>query len=399
MKSLVPSTATAAIILRLLASATLDSVAANIFPFDKPTFRYTPFQNLDTTTQTIAEEKLGYIELTWNNHGLAPVEKSGWSSLTSNERGGAELLGFEQNTWDCFVNHYEDSTWEELAEKGAQAHFESLGWSQAHWEYTSDTLPYTEGRWWGQLTDQEKTAANGLCYFEDNWNRLDMNPNSSFFPHPMPTFRYKPWDALSSVAQNVAGGMLNYTEDMWNTLGTSILEKNTFLNLASDKREGAMELGFYPHTWDCFMNHYRAYYWSSFHDDLSVAMETLGWNETMWREGIDAPASEDLYWIDLLPDEKAAATRLCYFKEIWDQEPIPKWYDYETGMSTAISSVDPLPNDINLDIFEETGYVGKPPGSIGAAAFTTLDVSQSYRALASSNIVAVGLSMGVLLLV
>jgi len=391
-------TSTAAIIILILASAALDSVSADFFPFDKPTFRYTPFQNLDTTIQIVAEEKLGYIMLTWNNHGLASVEKSGWESLTSNEREGAELLGFEQNTWSCWVNHYEDSTWDELVEKGAQAYFEQLGWTRAHWEYTAP-LPFTEGRWWGQLTDKEKDAANGLCYFEDNWNRLDMNPNPSFFPHPMPDFRYKPWDALSSVAQNVAGGMLNYTEDMWNNLGTSILEKNTFLNLATSTREGAMALGFYPHTWDCYLNHYRAYYWSSFHDDLLVAIETLGWNETMWREGTDSPASEGLYWIDLLPDEKAAATRLCYFKEIWDQEPLPKWYDYNTGMNTAVSPDGPLPNDINLGIFEETGYVGKAPGSVGAAVHTPLDMSRAHRTLLSSNIAVLIISTGVLLLV
>ena len=105
MKSALTTPASAAAItLRILAGATLlDAVAADTFPFTKPGFRYTPFQNLDTTTQTIAEEKLGYIELTWNNHGLAPVEKSGWTSLTSNERDGADLLGFSQERWD--VSH------------------------------------------------------------------------------------------------------------------------------------------------------------------------------------------------------------------------------------------------------------------------------------------------------
>ena len=173
MKCPVTLSSTAVIALRMFAGATLGApVSADQFPFDKPAFRYTPFQNLDTTVQTIAEEKLGYISLTWNNHGLAPVEKTGWDSLTSNEREGAELLGYTADAWDCFLNHYEDSTWDELADKGAQIYFERLGWTRAHWEYTAPDLPYTEGRWWGQLTDNEKAAANGLCFFEDNWVRM-----------------------------------------------------------------------------------------------------------------------------------------------------------------------------------------------------------------------------------
>ena len=90
---------------------------------------------------------------------------------------------------------------------------------------------------------------------------IDMNPNPTFFPYPMPEFRYKPWSELEVVTQNTANGLLNYTEDTWNELGTLLAERNTFLNLPGEQREGAAELGFYSHTWDCFMNHYEAYYW------------------------------------------------------------------------------------------------------------------------------------------
>mmetsp|Transcript_6733 Transcript_6733/g.10761 ORF Transcript_6733/g.10761 Transcript_6733/m.10761 type:complete len:393 (+) Transcript_6733:155-1333(+) len=392
MKSLTP-TSTAAI--AILASATFDSVSADTFPYATPTFRFEQFLKLDATSQSLAEERLGYIELTWNNHGLAPIEKKGWSSLSSNERDGANLIGYTEGTWDCFINHYENYSWDELAEKGVQAHYQGLGWSQEHWEHTAADIVYTEGRWWGQLTDNEKKAANALCYFKENWDKVDMNPNPSFFPHPVPNFRFMPWNELSAVTQNVAGGMLNYTEATWNNLRTSVVEKNTFLNLDSDEREGAMDLGFYTHTWDCFMNHYLSYYWSSFHDDLKVAIVTLGWDEAMWSDESDtAPASEGKFWIDLTPDEKAAATRLCYFRETWDAEPITNW-------NTAVTPDGPLPKDINLDIFVSTGYVGREPGSVGAAAYTatTTDLSSSSIALASSNVLALVLSMGVFLFV
>mmetsp|Transcript_26034 Transcript_26034/g.42290 ORF Transcript_26034/g.42290 Transcript_26034/m.42290 type:complete len:404 (-) Transcript_26034:184-1395(-) len=401
-----PFTPTSTAAIAVLASVASSSVSADTFPFPTPSFRYEPFSSLATTSQNIAEEKLGYVEVTWNNHGLAPIEHTGWAGLSSNERDGASLLGYTQDTWDCFIHHYEGYTWDDLAEKGVQTHFIDLGWTQAHWEHTVDTTVSTDARWWGQLTDNEKRAANGICYFKDNWDKIDMNPNPSFFPHPVPNFRYRPWDELDAVTQNVAANMMNYTEDKWDSLGTSVTEKNTFLNLRSEQRAGALDLGFYTHTWDCFMNHYLAYFWSSFHDDLLVAIETLGWNEAMWMGKVNlVPPSENKIWIDLTPEEKAAATRLCYFKEIWDQEPIPRWYDYEAGMNTVVTTGGPVPKDIDLDIFVTTGYAGKAPGDVGTVVYTATDAeveeeksSSSYR-LVSLSVLALVLPMGAFLFV
>eukprot|EP00578_Thalassiosira_sp_NH16_P020111 CAMPEP_0181083060 /NCGR_PEP_ID=MMETSP1071-20121207/3957_1 /TAXON_ID=35127 /ORGANISM="Thalassiosira sp., Strain NH16" /LENGTH=397 /DNA_ID=CAMNT_0023164695 /DNA_START=61 /DNA_END=1254 /DNA_ORIENTATION=- len=395
MKSLTPPFKAA---IAILASAIPAAVTATSFPYAEPAFRYRPFHKLDTTSQNIAQEKLGYLEVTWNNHGLAPIEKKGWPALTSNERDAAVTLGFTQATWDCFINHYEQYSWEELEEKGVQEHYIKLGWTEAHWNHELESVPYTEGRWWDQLTDNEKQAANKICYFEPNWDKLDMNSNPSFFPHPMPNFRYVPWDELSSVSRNIAGGMLNYTQSSWDNHGDAIVEKNTFLNLKPEQREGAIELGFYTHTWDCFMNHYLSYFWSSFHEDLKVAIVTLGWDEDMWaNDGDMIPASEGKIWDDLSPEEKAAATRLCYFKEIWDSEPITQWYDYNAGKNTAVTADGPLPKDINLEIFQETGYVGKAPGSVGAEVYTVVGLSAGTSHKLTSSLVVVILSMGAFL--
>lgn len=404
MKSLSPAPAAVAL------AASLASVAADPqFPVVKPDIRYTAFNKLDSTSRTIAQEKLGYDELTWNNHGLAPIEQRRWTHLTSNERDGADLLGFSQERWDCFINHFEDYAWDELAEIGntichthechrdksyIQQHYRQLGWTQAHWEHTTDTVPYTEARWWGQLTDVEQKAANGLCFFEKNWDKVDMNPNPSFFPHPMPNFRYTPWSEMHHVSHKIADEKLGYTQEKWDNLGTALVERNTFLNLKPIEREGAMDLGFYIHTWDCFMNHYSAYYWSSFHEDLKVAIETLGWNEEMWgKDGTEVPESELTDWALLTPEEKAAATRLCFFEELWDDKPITEWYDYDKGVNTAIKETATVPEDINLEIFVNTGYVGKEPGSVGAHAYTVAGLNGSHRTLVSSHAALLALSL------
>lgn len=156
MKSLhVPSKAAIAI---LAASISVQTASAS-FPVPPPEARYKPFQKLDSTAQNIAIEKLGYTAETWNNHGLAPIEKKGWSSLTSNERTAAAELGFTQNSWDCFINHYEQDTWEELEARGVQEHYRQLGWTEAHWTHVAEDVPYTESRWWDMLTSNEKDVS------------------------------------------------------------------------------------------------------------------------------------------------------------------------------------------------------------------------------------------------
>jgi hypothetical protein len=392
-----PQSKASAIAAVLAASVSL--VSANSFPVEKPAQRFKPFNQLDTTAQNIAEEKLGYTSSTWNNHGLAEIERSRWTSLTSNQRDAAVILGFGEKSWDCFINHYESYSWEELDAAGAQAHYRGLGWTEEHWTQETGESPSTESRWWDMLTDTEKASANGICYFEDNWDRIDMNPNPSYFPHPFPEFRYKPWSEMGTTTQYIAAGMMNYTEESWDQLGLALVEKNTFLNLEPDQRDGALELGFYTHTWDCFMNHYMSYFWSSFQEDLLVAVETLGWTEEMWSDGSSAyPASEETMWVDLTPDEKAAATRLCYFREVWDDEPITMWYDYDLKKNTAVTSDGPVPKDINLDIFEGTGYAGRAPGQVGVDAYTSADSSASLTASAATTI-ALALSMAVFLFV
>jgi hypothetical protein len=386
MRSLAPPSKAA---IAIIASSII-VVAADSFPVAEPTFRFQPFNQLDSTSQNIAIEKLGYTQQTWNNHGLNPIERRRWTSLTSNERDAASQLGFTQPTWDCFINHYEQYTWDELDSAGAQTHYRNLGWTEDHW-LMLDTAPTpeTETLWWDMLNDNQKSAANGICYFKDNWNKIDMNPNPSFFPHPMPEFRYIPWSELSDSARTLASSAMNYTEDYWNNLGSSVVEQNTFFNLDADARDAAMELGFYTHTWDCFMNHYLSYYWGSFQDDLKVAIETLGWTEEMWSDNSNEyPPSEAKAWIDLTPEEKAAASRLCYFREIWDDEAITEWFDYTTGRQTAVKDDTHLPSGIDLSIFAETGYAGRDPGMVGAGAYT-VDSGSSFRVMSTSVLAAV----------
>lgn len=367
----------------IAALATGSLARDDVFPVQKPEFRYQQFSKLDRVQQRAATDKLDFTAVTWNALGLNDVERKGWDYLTTDEQVGATQLGFTKESWDCFIDHYSSAYWAELVSGNKASQYMRLGWSQESWEGDSDH-PASEGKWWDQLSEDEKTAANQLCYFKMNWNQEDMNPNNSYFPYMFPAFRYKPWNELSLSMQNTAIGMMNYTEDLWNDLGTHVAEKNTFLNLDSTMREGAMELGFYTHNWDCFINHYQSYYWSSFHADLLVAITTLGWTEDSWTNDMQSPPlSESKRWSDLTPDEKAAATRLCYFEQTWDTDLWVTLEDFD--LSEVVTPDGPMPTDINLNIYETTGYAGREPADVIAGRY----INASYRTMVSSGVLAV----------
>ena len=45
----------------------------------------------------------------------------------------------------------------------------------------------------------------------------------------------------------------------------------------------------------------------------------LGWTEASWEEEEKPPASEDKYWNQLNDEEREAAAKLGYTKELWDK--------------------------------------------------------------------------------
>jgi len=47
--------------------------------------------------------------------------------------------------------------------------------------------------------------------------------------------------------------------------------------------------------------------------------KVLGWDEASWEGEAKQPASEDKYWNGLSDAERAAATKLGYTKETWDE--------------------------------------------------------------------------------
>jgi hypothetical protein len=111
----------------------------------------------------------------------------------------------------------------------------------------------------------------------------------------------------------------------------------------------------------------------------------------MWTDDVETyPLSEVTPWADLNPNEKAAATRLCYFQETWDSVPMTQWYDYETKKNTAVTADEysgPVPAEINLNIFKDTSYAGRDPEVVILGALENTNSASLYGTIVSSLMV------------
>ena len=131
---------------------------------------------------------------------------------------------------------------------------------------------------------------------------------------------------------------LGYTPQVWNRPGLYQLESWAFYELHEDEQSGAKGLGINEEMWDCHINHYHGYWWQDLQAlNLDQYFIALGWNANMWDEGDSTPDTNDMYWDELIQEQKAAATQVCFTQDLWDEIPLPEW--------TTVSSITPTPTE------------------------------------------------------
>jgi hypothetical protein len=151
---------------------------ANTRGIDQPEFRYVAFDDIGAAKRYEADTGLGYTEDTWNLPGTADVEKLSFGSLTADNQAAAVALGFSEVVWDCYVNHYDDYSWDELATEGVQQYYITLGWTDDAWTTDSST-PASDEEFFGDLTSDQTAAAEELCYNELLWNGESLSGGST----------------------------------------------------------------------------------------------------------------------------------------------------------------------------------------------------------------------------
>merc|ERR1712238_386224 len=147
-----------------------------------PTFiRWISYVDL-TVAQLVLVKALDYTKETWNLLGTNPIEESIFYFLTSDQQDAAEQLGFVEDTWDCYQNHYDGYTWSELEEVKVAKYWIELGWNQLSWDEDIDPLNIFDMKW-VELTPAQQEAATELCYRQGTWDKIPI-PEWPVSPDP-----------------------------------------------------------------------------------------------------------------------------------------------------------------------------------------------------------------------
>ena len=177
------------LLLRMLSLATLvEGVDPNEQNIPVPDWRYVYWSKLQRPTQTSYQQIFFYTEATWENPSSNEIEMLSLDTLDNKQLPAAVALGYTEDIWDCFINHYNGYDWGELS-SDQQGYFEDLGWDEKAWDDGKESgYPDSEFATWGALTDDEKQAAANICYFQELWDELPFSTgdwvNTSPFLYP-----------------------------------------------------------------------------------------------------------------------------------------------------------------------------------------------------------------------
>mmetsp|Transcript_32292 Transcript_32292/g.53390 ORF Transcript_32292/g.53390 Transcript_32292/m.53390 type:complete len:487 (-) Transcript_32292:53-1513(-) len=153
-----------------------------------PLFRYRLWDTL-TADETSDATSLTYVTKTWEEPPFALLERTSFLDLTPGQIGTAMGMGFTEDMWDLFINHFDDYDWSELQMFLIDAPFIALGWSKEKWSGQSPP-PDSEDADWMDLTDAEKQAAADIGFFQETWDDLkfaDFVETSLFLTTPFAT--------------------------------------------------------------------------------------------------------------------------------------------------------------------------------------------------------------------
>mmetsp|Transcript_18573 Transcript_18573/g.25760 ORF Transcript_18573/g.25760 Transcript_18573/m.25760 type:complete len:224 (-) Transcript_18573:118-789(-) len=151
----------------LVLSTCIVSIQANL-PEEWPAFRYTEWNQLSSESKGHAKV-LSYSEDVWNYpDNTDNIEYYDWNSLDSAEKASALILGWTEDTWDCYQNHYAYYDWAELVEYELDTPYKHLGYDEEMWNNDETSVAF--GKYYDELTLEEKLAAQELCYFQANWD-------------------------------------------------------------------------------------------------------------------------------------------------------------------------------------------------------------------------------------
>eukprot|EP00521_Asterionellopsis_glacialis_P007397 CAMPEP_0195291378 /NCGR_PEP_ID=MMETSP0707-20130614/7760_1 /TAXON_ID=33640 /ORGANISM="Asterionellopsis glacialis, Strain CCMP134" /LENGTH=465 /DNA_ID=CAMNT_0040351687 /DNA_START=87 /DNA_END=1484 /DNA_ORIENTATION=- len=297
-----------------------------------PRYRFTKWALSDELfLKDVAAPAAGYSEGTWDTPSVAnsPESKS-FNRLASTVRQSAKKMGFSEEVWDCYVNHYTGKTWKELNKMDLAKYFKVLGLEEPGNLDNKVGTPSsaTFQKKWGDLDRQERSAAEELCYTKGSWEGM------SLADWGYPIYRLIPYSQVARDKEKHSNAKaLGYHKSKdWDNTRSNPIELNSFEVLTSGQKLAAKNLGFTEDGWDCYQNHYAGYTWDELATEgVQTHYRKLDWNHDSWHGNIDPPKTEHTRFEDLTTDQQSALSELCYTPLSWNEDmPIPDWPCFKT---------------------------------------------------------------------
>ena len=218
----------------------------NDIPTIYPYFRYVMWDDMLPSQRAMAVTA-GWDEESWDTPDKAKVEYKSFSELDDGPRQALLAMGFYEEQYDCYVNHYYGYSWAELVEWGLAEHYMAFGWTET--SYTNDAAPAGWSKDWDELSDDQKEAADALCWFEEVWNEMTIEDWEEDLQFPQ--VRFTPWRDLSDRQQKLAASV-GWTRTTWNVPGTADVENRIFDDQSLTVQDALRGLGFYSaDQYDC----------------------------------------------------------------------------------------------------------------------------------------------------
>ena len=131
--------------------------------------------------------------------------------------------------------------------------------------------------------------------------------------------------------------------------GTSDLENWRFADLVDNEQAAVEGLGINEAMWDCHINHYKGYWWKEL-EQRQQYFVLIGWDMSMWDDGVLTPETHGMKWDELTVDQRAAAKQVCFSKALWNALSLTEW----TSQPTLTPSSSPTPPPSHLPSNEPT---------------------------------------------
>ena len=191
----------------------------------------------------------GWDQESWNVPDKAGMEYTPFAKLEDEQRQALLSMGFYKEQYDCYINHYYGYSWDELTQYGLAEYYLAFGWTESNYMLDDPVQPDAWDSSWDSLTDDQKEAADQLCWFKEIWQEMTIEDwqNDLQFPE----IRFTPWRDLSSRQQILAADM-GYTRATWDMPGTAEVENTIFTEQAVETQDGLRALGFFSaDQFDC----------------------------------------------------------------------------------------------------------------------------------------------------